>query len=146
MCGAHAAVRSLIGEMVQQYTHPTIVDMEAGLEHLSRGTTRYVDTMLIIVEPYYRSMETGARMHTLGQELGIRQVYTVANKSRSPEDDRALQQFCQQRDMRLMATIPEDETIQKADRAGIAPLDYDASGVAVARIAALADTLKNGSS
>lgn len=145
MCGAHAAVRSLIAEMVQQYAHPTIVDMEAGLEHLSRGTTRHVDTMLIIIEPYYRSMETGARMHTLGQELGIRQVYTVANKSRSPEDDRAIQQFCQQRDMQLMTTLPEDETIVKADRAGIAPLDYDASGVAVARLAELAAQLGNGS-
>ncbi|WP_179137348.1 hypothetical protein [Candidatus Entotheonella palauensis] len=138
-------MRSLVGEMVQQYAHPTIVDMEAGLEHLSRGTIRHVDTMLIIVEPYFRSMETGARMHTLGRELGIRQVYTVANKSRSPEDDRALQQFCQQRGMHLMATLPDDETIHQADRAGIAPLDYDTSGVAVSRLAELAGTLGKSS-
>lgn len=135
-----------MAEMVQQYDHPTIIDMEAGLEHLSRGTTRYVDTMLIIVEPYYRSMETGARMHTLGRELGIRQVYTVANKSRSPEDDRALQQFCQQRGMHLIAILPEDETIQQADRAGVAPLDYDDAGIVVARLSELADRLRNDAS
>jgi len=46
-------VRALIQEMVEQYDQPTIVDMEAGLEHLSRGTIRYVDCILIIIEPYF---------------------------------------------------------------------------------------------
>ena len=39
----------------------TIVDMEAGVEHLSRGTGRYVDTLLVTLEPYYKALETSRR-------------------------------------------------------------------------------------
>ena len=64
-------MRALIQEMVEQYDQPTIVDMEAGLEHLSRGTIRYVDCILIIIEPYFKSMETGAQLNRLAKELEL---------------------------------------------------------------------------
>jgi len=145
MCGAHAAVRSLLGAMVEKYTRPTIIDMEAGLEHLTRGTARYVETMLIVIEPYYKSMETAARIHVLAHELGVRHVYTVANKIRSTEDEMALEQFCQQKSLNLIALIPEDDTIQQADRVGMAPLDYDAAAPAVKRLGEVAQQLRESS-
>ena len=141
MCGAHAAVRSLLAEMVQKYARPTVVDMEAGLEHLTRGTARAVDTMLIVIEPYYKSMETAARLYVLARELGVRHVYTIANKSRSTEDEVALRQFCQQRSLDLMAVIPEDDTVQQADRVGMAPLDYAAAAPVVTRLREVAQQL-----
>jgi CO dehydrogenase maturation factor len=142
MCGAHAAVRSLVAEMIETYARPTVVDTEAGLEHLSRGTARHVDTMLIVIEPYYKSMETAARMHALASELGVGQVYTIANKSRSLHDEQALRQFCEQRGLSLLAVLPEDETIQRADRLGMAPLDYDATAPALTRLAEVAEKLR----
>src|SRR5215472_10906771 len=144
MCGAHAAVRSLLAEMVQKYARPTIIDMEAGLEHLTRGTARAVDTMLIVIEPYYKSMETAARTHILAHELGVRHVYTIANKSRSTADEVALRQFCRQRSLDLLAVLPEDDTIQQADRVGMAPLDYDAAAPVVARLREVAQHLGHG--
>ena len=72
MCGAHATVRGFLGELVAKSpdAFDVIVDMEAGLEHLSRGTGKHVSRFLAVVEPYYRSMETARRVADLAAELG----------------------------------------------------------------------------
>jgi len=136
-------VRALIQEMVEQYDQPTIVDMEAGLEHLSRGTIRYVDCILIIIEPYFKSMETGTQLNRLAKELEIKHVYCIANKVRGTEDERALETFCAEREMNLLCMIPNDDTLITADRANQAPFDYDANGIAVMAISELSNKLMN---
>ncbi|MDQ3224450.1 MAG: cobyrinic acid a,c-diamide synthase, partial [Gemmatimonadota bacterium] len=64
MCSAHATVRGLLGEIVARTGNgrDIIVDMEAGLEHLSRGTGKHVSRIVAVVEPYFRSLETGRRV------------------------------------------------------------------------------------
>lgn len=141
MCSAHAAVRTLVGEMVEQYERPTVIDMEAGLEHLSRGTVRNVDCILMVIEPYFKSMETGARMNKLAKELEIARVYCLANKIRGSEDEKAIQDFCENRDMELFGFIPNDEVLWEAERLGVAPLDHDKKCAAVAAIAKVAEKL-----
>lgn len=142
MCRSHAAVRSLVTEMVEKFDRPTVIDMEAGLEHLSRGTGQKVDTMLIVLEPYYKSMETAARISEIASEVeDLDHIYAVANKVRSQDDESALRQFCQQRDLDLIAIVPEDETVRHADRHGVALLDHDTSAPAVLSITALAEKL-----
>ncbi|MFQ5707588.1 MAG: hypothetical protein ACE5HO_09085 [bacterium] len=141
MCGAHAAVRTLVTEMVEQYDRSAVVDMEAGLEHLSRGTIRNVDCTLIIIEPYFKSMETGARMIALARELGIKHLYCVANKVRGTEDERAIREFCAKRGMELLESVPNDEGLLIADRSDKAPLDYDKNGAAVTAVAKIAGKL-----
>lgn len=117
--------------------------MEASLEHLKRGTARYVDTMLVALEPYYRSLETAARTSALATELGIKRVYAVANKVRNNDDEKAIAQFCEKHHLNLVATIPYDEAIMEADKIGLAPMDYDVSSIAVLEIMKLADTLES---
>src|SRR6266542_103235 len=68
MCGAHAAVRHLLGGMHEPNVI-TVIDMEAGLEHLSRGTDRHVDTLLVVVEPYVKALETARRCFVLSPTL-----------------------------------------------------------------------------
>lgn len=141
MCSAHGAVRVLLGEIVGSEQRPAIVDIEAGLEHLSRGTARNVDTLLAVFEPYYKSMETAARVSELARELGIPRVWCVANKVRSDEDESALREFASRRNMDVIASIPDDAAMGKADRAGVAPLDFDEKAPAVLAIAELASRL-----
>ena len=57
-----------------------VVDMEAGIEHLGRGTAEGVDLMLVVVEPGWASLETAARVASLARDLGIRRIEAVANK------------------------------------------------------------------
>lgn len=123
MCSSHRAVRGLIAEM-SGYGEFTITDMEAGLEHLKRGTARNVDVMLVVTEPYFRSMEAAGRTFALARELEIPHLYAVANKVRNAEDQTAIEQFCQKHDMTLIGTIPEEPQFTEAERNGVAPIDY----------------------
>lgn len=124
-----------------QATHPiTIVDMEAGLEHLSRGTARHVDTLLVILEPYYKALETARRAAELGRELGVARILGVANKIRDDADATAVREFAKTHGIVVVAEVPLDDRIRKADLAGRAPIDVPDSP-AIAAIAALAASL-----
>lgn len=123
MCASHRAVRGLIAEM-SGYGEYTITDMEAGLEHLKRGTARNVDVMLVVTEPYFRSMEAAARTFALARELEIPHLYAVANKVKNAEDQSAIEEFCQKHAMTLLGTIPEEAQFTEAERKGVAPIDY----------------------
>ncbi len=116
-----------------------ILDTEASPEHLARGTARYADTMLTVVEPYYKSLETGRRMAVLAKDLGIERVALVANKIRDDRDLGAVQEFAQANDLEIAGVIPFDEAMPGAERAGIAPLDHAPNTAAVAAIGELAD-------
>jgi CO dehydrogenase maturation factor len=143
MCGAHATVRGLLGELVAR--SPTerdvIVDMEAGLEHLSRGTGRHVSRFLAVVEPYYRSMETARRIAELARELGIGAVHAVANKVRDEGDRAAIREFCAAHGLALIGEVPYDPTLADAERAATPPIEYAPSAPSVAAVSELARTL-----
>lgn len=129
---------------MMQASHPiTIVDMEAGLEHLSRGTARHVDTLLVILEPYYKALETARRAAQLGRELGVKQVLGVGNKIRDEPDREAVREFAAAHALSIAAEVPLDDRIRQADLAGQAPIDIPGSP-AVAAIASLAQRLTGG--
>ena len=133
-------MRHVIGALLEQESTVTVVDMEAGLEHLSRGTGRHVDTLIVTLEPYYKSLETGRRCAELGREIGIPRIVAVANKARDNEDRRAIREFAARHDLTLIGEIPMDDRLPKADLAGRAPIDETGSP-AVAAIYALAAAL-----
>lgn len=141
MCGAHATVRGLLGEIVAKPddTRDVVVDMEAGLEHLSRGTGKHVTRFVAVLEPYFRSMETARRVSELARELGVPDVVTVANKVRDDGDRRAIAEFCAAHQMRLVGEVPYDPSLVETEREGATPAGRP--GPAVDAIARLADAL-----
>lgn len=143
LCGAHAAVRGLLGELVRKDDpdRDVIVDMEAGLEHLSRGTGRHLSRFVATIEPYYRSMEVARRVSNLASELGITDVLAVSNKVRDDGDRRAIADFCTAHGIRLVCEIPYDPSVVEAERAGQTPIDFAPNSPAVRAIGQLADTL-----
>jgi len=80
--------------------------------------------MLVVTEPYFRSMEAAGRTFALARELEIPHLYAVANKVRNPDDQAAIEQFCLKHDMTLIGTIPEEPQFTEAERNGVAPIDY----------------------
>ena len=143
MCGAHATVRGLLGELVAnpREERDIVVDMEAGLEHLSRGTGRHVSRFVTVIEPYFRSMETGRRVAELAAEAGITDVLAVANKIRNDADRDAVREFCDAHRLRVIAEVPYDPTLVDAERDGQPPIDFDVTSPAVTAIQTLAATL-----
>ncbi|MDX1623051.1 MAG: hypothetical protein R3199_03630 [Gemmatimonadota bacterium] len=116
-----------------------VVDMEAGVEHLSRGTVRHVDRLLVVIEPYFRSLETGKRTVELGIELGIPRVEVVANKVRDGGDRTAIREFCEARGLEVVVEVPWDDAFREAERAGSAPLDFDPDAEAIRAIRGLVE-------
>jgi CO dehydrogenase maturation factor len=141
MCRAHATVRGLLGEIMEKSVtgRDVVVDMEAGLEHLSRGTVRHVDRLLVVMEPYFRSLETGRRTAELAAELGIPRIEAVANKLRDPDDEAALRAYCRTHGIEVAAEIPWDDALRDAERAGRAPLDFDPTAPAIGAIRGLVE-------
>src|SRR5215210_2093140 len=121
----HATVRSVIEVSGEGPKDVCILDTEASPEHLSRGTALYADAMLVVIEPYFKSLETGRRMAALGTDLGIPRVALVANKIRDDRDLEAVRQFAAKHELELAGVIPFDDAMIGAERASIAPLDHD---------------------
>lgn len=144
-CGGHATVRSLLGEALDEQVDVTLIDMEAGLEHLSRsgGTLAHADVLLVVVEPTRKSVLTAARTKALAEELGIPTTYAVGNKARVAGDAEFLRDACADYDVPLLAVIPYDPDVIEADRAGTAVEAGRASDVReeIARVVAMVDAV-----
>jgi CO dehydrogenase maturation factor len=119
----------------------TIVDLEAGLEHLSRGTARHVETLLVVGEPYFKSLETASRSFALAKDLGIAHVRMVANKVRNARDEETVREFAARHALPLAAVVPYDEAVVAADERGVALIEHEAAAPSVAVIRRLADEL-----
>ena len=77
-CAANALLKSVLAHLVLRERSFVLVDLEAGVEHLGRGTVEAVDGLVVVSEPSRRSLDTAARVGTLAAELGLsRQVLAV---------------------------------------------------------------------
>jgi CO dehydrogenase maturation factor len=134
-------VRSVIEAASERTEDVCILDTEASPEHLSRGTARYADAMYAVVEPYYKSLETGRRMAALAHDLGLERVALIANKIRDGAELEAVREFAAQHSLDLAGVVPYDEALPEAERARRAPLDFAPEAPAIAAISELAGTV-----
>jgi len=141
LCSAHATVSALLADIEELDNTISILDLEASPEHLSRGTTRHVDALLLVVEPYYRSFETARRMAALAAELPIKRVGVVANKLRSPDDASAIAEYCERHGLHLEAELPWSTQALDADKAEIPLIDFDPTSPVVAAVSKLTEKL-----
>jgi len=141
-CGGHASVRSLLGEALDSETDDTIVDMEAGIEHLSRsgGTLAHADVLILIMEPSRKAVITAKRTIALAAELGIERWVGVGNKVDSPEARTALEEMCTEYGVPLDVVMPSNPALAAADRRG-EPLDRSDAPDVWAAIDTLVDSL-----
>jgi CO dehydrogenase maturation factor len=85
-CAEGALLQALISHLLLQRDEVVILDMEAGIEHLTRGTVKSVDKLIIVVEPGRRSIETAQTISSLAKDLGLPKVVIVGNKIRNTAD------------------------------------------------------------
>lgn len=120
MCGGHATVRSLLGAAIEDRADVAIVDMEAGLEHLSRsgGTLAHADVLLVVMEPTRKSVLTASRTAILAEELGIPHTVAVGNKARGDTDVEFFRAACAEYGVPLAGVISFADVVVAADLAG----------------------------
>lgn len=119
-CASHASVRSILAAAIEEEADLALVDMEAGLEHLSRsgGTLAHADVLLMVMEPTRKSIMTAGRTMALAEELGIPRIAGVGNKARLPEDLDFFASVCGEYRVPLAGVVPHDAAIVAADRVG----------------------------
>ena len=139
LCGMHATVRTLIESVPDTDQDVAILDTEASPEHLTRGTAKYADAMLTVVEPYYKSLETARRMAALAHDLGLERVALVANKIRDEHELEAVREFAASHELELAGAVPFEEGFPEAERARRAPLDFDPEMPAIRAIGEIAE-------
>ena len=145
MCSAHATVSAVLADLDAHPDTMTILDLEASPEHLSRGTARHADVLLLVAEPYFRSLEAVRLQARLAAETTIGRIAVVANKCRSESDVMAIEEFCERHGIELLGVVPWSDAVLDADAATTPLLDHDEDGPVVTAIAAIVDRLDHDS-
>jgi len=118
-CPENILLRSLLKHLIVDRSEVVIVDMEAGIEHLTRGTAESVDAFIVVVEPGQRSMQTAKTVFEMAKNLSVQKVYVVANKVRGSEDILFIKDNIGQ--MEVAGSLSFNNAIMEADMKGASP-------------------------
>lgn len=126
-CPENVFLRRLIHHLVLQRDEIVILDMEAGIEHLTRGTADGVDAFIVVVEPGQRSIQTAIHIKALAEDLGIKTVFVVGNKIRDEKEKDFLKEGL--KGFEIIGFLDYDPNVIEADLKGISPFDVSGSMV-----------------
>jgi CO dehydrogenase maturation factor len=138
VCPEHVVLKRLISHLMLKSDDVVIMDMEAGLEHLGRGTAENMEQFVVVIEPGARSIQTYKNVKRLATQLGIKKVRVVANKVRDKEDEEFIQSRIPADD--LLGFIHYNTDVIDADRKGKSP--YDFSETAIQEVRAIKERLE----
>jgi CO dehydrogenase maturation factor len=139
-CPFNAVVRALLRHLVVERNEVVILDMEAGVEHLGRGTAQHVDTMLVIADATMKSLQTARRIHDLATSAGMKQVFLVGNKIEGEIQKENVRNFAGKNGLEILDFVPFDRNVAEAEMLGETPLKYTES-VAIRAIENLSEKL-----
>jgi len=120
-CPESVLVKALVADLVLHRNEALVMDMEAGIEHLGRGTAQGVDAMLVVVEPGQRAVDCAMSVVKLCKDLKIKKIYAVANKITCPGDEQFVRNSLG--DLHLLACVPYAESIRRSDMEGKSVLE-----------------------
>jgi len=122
VCPEHVMLKAILSNLVLRKDDVVVMDMEAGLEHLGRGTASMMDQFIVVIEPGARSIQTYERIKQLAKDIGVTQVRVVANKVRDQRDEEFIQARIPAED--LLGFIHYNADVISADRSGKSPYDF----------------------
>ena len=131
ICPESTLLKNLVRHLVLARDEAVILDMEAGLEHLGRGTAMAVDRLIVVVEPGRRSIETAYHIQALAKDIGLKKINLVGNKIRQDKDREFL--LYHMPDFEFLGFIPFGSNIIEADLEGLPPYEKDAEGLRIVK-------------
>jgi CO dehydrogenase maturation factor len=126
-CAANAVIRSLLRHLVVERDEVVVLDMEAGVEHIGRGTAQRVDTMLIVSDANVKSLEIAKHIHDLAVNAGMKQAFLVGNKIADEPQKQAVKEFAQRNGLTILDFVPFDKEVVEAEMRGETPLKHEES-------------------
>ncbi len=139
MCPENAFLRALLRHLVLKRGEMVILDSEAGVEHMARNIAEGFDLMLVVAEPSRKAVDVANRLIELSRSAGIPEVYCVANRVASLEDEDFLKENLI---AEVLESIPEDELVRKAERQGIPLADLQEESEALQKIFSLSEKIE----
>ena len=127
VCPEHVMLKSILSSLTYRKGDVVIMDMEAGLEHLGRGTAMNMDQFIVVIEPGARSVQTYHNVKRLASDLGVKRVRVVANKVRDERDEEFVKNSIPAED--LLGIIHYNTEVIDADRNGESPYDYSPKAI-----------------
>jgi CO dehydrogenase maturation factor len=121
-CPANAVVRALLQHLVVERDEAVILDMEAGVEHMGRGTAKHVDAMLIVADANMKSLEVAKTIRDLAAAADMKAVYLVGNKVGDTFQREAIRDFAGENGLEIMDFVPFDQMIVEAEMHGETPI------------------------
>jgi CO dehydrogenase maturation factor len=121
-CPANAVVRALLQHLIVERNEVVVVDMEAGVEHLGRGTAKHVDVMLIVADANMKSLTIAKHIHELASNAGIRRVFLVGNKVENKIQKESIEKFAGENSLETLDFVPFDQKVVEAEMQGETPL------------------------
>ena len=127
VCPEHVMLKSILSALTYRKNDVVVMDMEAGLEHLGRGTAANMDQFIVVIEPGSRSVQTYRNVKRLASDLGVKRVRVVANKVRDDRDEAFIRENIPAED--LLGCIHYNPEIMDADRNGKSPYDFSPTAI-----------------
>ncbi|MBE6978114.1 MAG: carbon monoxide dehydrogenase [Ruminococcaceae bacterium] len=127
VCPEHVMLKSILSALTYRKNDVVVMDMEAGLEHLGRGTAANMDQFIVVIEPGSRSVQTYHNVKRLANDLGVKRVRVVANKIRDQRDEQFVRDAIPAED--LLGCIHYNPEIMDADRNGKSPYDFSPTAI-----------------
>jgi len=122
-CPENVLLKNLFRHLVINQEEIVILDMEAGIEHLGRGTCENMDALIIVTEPGLRSVQTARAVRKMADDLGIKELYVVINKIRTDEERKFITGNLS--DFTILGELPYSEKVRESDIKYFSPCDAD---------------------
>jgi CO dehydrogenase maturation factor len=124
MCAPNAVIRALLRHLIVERNEAVVLDLEAGVEHIGRGTARQVDALLIVADSNLKSLEIAKHIHDLAMNAGMKQLYLIGNRVMNEAQKEAVKSFAEKNGLSILTLIPFDQKVIEADMLGETPLKH----------------------
>jgi CO dehydrogenase maturation factor len=118
-CAANTLLCGFLEKLTDNYPY-IVMDNEAGMEHISRLTTKDVNVLLIVADTSRRAIQAGIRINQLakGLNIGVEKSYLVINQAKNGIISDGVLKMLEDEDLELIGTIPEDDQVYEYDLNG----------------------------
>jgi CO dehydrogenase maturation factor len=124
-CPENSLLKALMRHVLFNKEQFVIMDMEAGIEHLGRGTAKNVDVLIVVVEPGLRSVETATRIKALANDIGVEKIIAVLNKVNNEKEKDLIKKELEKMEIPLAGVVPYSKGVVASDLEGTSPLDVE---------------------
>lgn len=113
-CPANSVIRNLLRHVVLDRDDAVVLDMEAGTEHLGRGTAEGVDLMMVVSDANKKSLATACAIARIARDSGIPRVALAGSRVSGPEEERIIRDAAQANALPVIGMVPFDPAVARA--------------------------------